>query len=284
MAVNADNSHAYVIKNLEDVWRKEQDERCTLWDAYRAKITKAREDAELRREVVVATLDENTQIVRERSRFPIPDFLPDSGPSAYCDILIISKYARSCIDKGIYIPLAHFTQDQLAKNVEKFKSLHHSDDEVEIFLDDGLVLRQTKHSQPINPRPDSDLSFSEIMFAKQIWLQAMERSGTYSAVHITAWFKLFSNLDTSALPVYPEHGDRVFTTYVDKICRLWYDDFQRKDETLDVSVVNESLIDRTLTNLSRESLVSAQPRIFWCTLTVPFFALLACFCTAFQLT
>jgi hypothetical protein len=81
---------------------------------------------------------------------------------------VIPKYARTCVDNALYVPLHYFCTAQRNRVTEN--ALTHHDDEEELKISPEPIIKRVSNISALdkNVVADRDLSYSDLTFGREI--------------------------------------------------------------------------------------------------------------------
>jgi hypothetical protein len=222
-------SNEEAVGKLKEAWQNAQDRKVALWNEQTRRDQTAREEEErVQQELETQRRQErekeedDARREAERKKPKINGFDPDSVVPAHITPRP-SGYALNKIKNLQYVELDYFT----------IKGCHEAQLEREVTSNhDTLGLTRVDNVtsfQPIsslkpskNTRRDEELSWGEMVFAKNKMLEHMSDSGTWPATHLKATMMLFVELENH--PTRSQYlGNQIMVTYAARARRQWFD-------------------------------------------------------------
>ena len=222
-------SNAEAVEKLKSSWQTGQDRRVAQWNEQVLQDQTAREEEErIEQELEAQRRQErekeenDAKREAERKKPKINDFDPDLVVPGHITPRP-SGYALNKIKNLQYVELDYFT----------IKGCHEAQLEREVTSNHdtlGLTrLDSVAMFQPIsslkpskNVRRDEELSWEEMVVAKNKMLEHMADSGVWPDAHIKATMILFVELENH--PIRLQHlGNQIMVTYAARARRQWFD-------------------------------------------------------------
>ena len=234
-------------QRMKEAWARENDRKVVAWNAQLEQDRLAQEDRDR-----VAREDEEAQRAqREKeaeeqrkeaeSKKPKADtFDPERTVSGTIDPRP-ATYALNKVGNLEYVELDYFTVRSCREaRLDNYKSIN-QDTLAFTQLEDTIAIRPMAALRPSKHiRNDEDLSWEEMLAAKNLMLRCMARSGVWPITHIESLAEFYMNLEMHERAE-SEIGKRVLMLYQSRVRREWYDAFKRK-EGFNISLIQDKLL------------------------------------------
>jgi hypothetical protein len=152
-----------------------------------------------------------------------------------------SQYAIQKLITFDFIELWYFSLEGCAEAHRNHKS--QADDAFGISsAHDVLTLRLVTSVKASRlARADHDLSFSELLQAKNVFLQHTKRNGWLDK-HVNALAQFFWNLENHPIR-FTEHGDTITLHYASRVQQRWHDDLKNNSgDAFNISLISDVLM------------------------------------------
>jgi len=223
------------VAKLQAAWQKSHEKKVTRWnqqlDGERQRqaeeTQRATEEAERRRQLTEKEEEERRRKV-ERTKPKINSFDPNKSIGSFI-IPRPSAFALNRLDKLDYVELDYFTT-RGCKNAHAEHELTTNHNTYGLTsLGESLALQPLSSLKPSkNIRRDEDLSWDEMVMAKNNMLHFMSVSKLWPPAHMECIAKFYYALETHPVRQ-TRHGNRVVTAYAGRARRQWFDALKRND-------------------------------------------------------
>jgi hypothetical protein len=235
------------IVKLQDAWKKVNDRKITQWNEQVAADLQRQEDearqledeAEQRQTQLEKEEDERRKET-EKKKPKINSFDPQRAVGGFI-IPRPSAFALNKLDALEYVELDYFTT-RGCKNAHAEHELstnHHTYGL--LSLGDSLSLQPLSSLRPSkNIRRDEDLSWDEIVTAKNNMIHFMSKSKLWPLSHMECIAKFYVALETHPVRQ-TSHGNRIIAAYAGRARCEWFDAL-RRDEGFNLAIINSELM------------------------------------------
>ena len=244
-------------QRMKDAWTRVNDLKVTAWNAQleqdreeqEGRVRLAQEEENARQDQLQREAEEQRREL-EKKKPKINDFHEDSEVAEWIEPRP-PQYALNKINNLEYVELDYFTikgcHDAAADTNKSISqdTLAFTQVEGNIAIRPLAAIRPSKHI-----RNDHDLSWEEMMDAKNTMLSCMALSGVWPDAHAKALAYLFYALDTHPRKALP-NGKQALITYQSRVRRNWFDALKRGDG-FNIGKVKESLLVRIAEEIDKE--------------------------------
>ena len=238
-------SDAEAAQQMKETWARENELKIVAWNAQleqdRLEQSEqerlAREDEEVRRAQQEREAEEQRAEAEEKK--PRPNSFDEERPIDKWVEPRPSSYALNKVRTWEYVELDYFTPRGCKDAADANRSTGH----------DTLALTQLGGTIAIGPltakpskqiRMDEELSWEEMLDARNILLHFMDKAGTWPRAHIEATASFFFNIE-----VHPrkrqKNGKEALIVYQARARREWFDALQRK-QGFNLALIQEDLL------------------------------------------
>jgi hypothetical protein len=235
------------IAKLQNAWKKANDKKVTQWNEQMAEEQQRQEDearqleAERdKREIQLEKEEEEKRKEIEKKKPKINSFDPQRAVGGFI-IPRPSAFALNKLDALDYVELDYFTT-RGCKNAHAEHELSTNNNTYGLAtLGDSLALQPLSSLRPSkNIRRDEDLSWDEMVTAKNNMIHFMSKSKLWPQAHMECIAKFYVALETHPMRQ-TSHGNRIVTAYAGRARREWFDALKR-DEGFNLAIINPDLM------------------------------------------
>lgn len=171
-------------------------------------------------------------------------------------------YALNKLGNLEYIELDYFTMRGCREALmDTGKSISH-DTLAFTQLEDTIAIRPLAALRPSKHiRNDKDLSWEEMLGAKNIMLRFMAKSGVWPVTHVESLAAFYVNLEMHQRVVLP-FGKWVLLLYQSQVRCEWFDTFKR-GEGFNISIIQDNLL-RSIAEETNGNIVFNKIEQVWC--------------------
>lgn len=150
------------------------------------------------------------------------------------------------------VPLAHFLPINVKQASERMRADVNDGALTQIYTEDGRIVLRKAADLAVgkNVCADAQLSFGQVMLAKNTYIPALQRAG-WRDVDIVAHERLFHLLDVHALRQDP-NGDTILVRYLARARENWHAVVSLQRENPDISIINTELLLEVERDFERE--------------------------------
>jgi hypothetical protein len=180
------------------------------------------QEQELQRQQAREKEEEDTKREAERKKPKINDFDPDTIVPAYIAPRP-SGYAINKLKNLQYVELDYFTIKGCNEAQHERETTSNHDTLGLTRIDNVAMFQPISSLKPSKSiRRDEELSWDEMVVAKNKMIELMAESGVWPNAHIKATMMLFVELENH--PTRLQHlGNRIMVTYAARVRRQWFD-------------------------------------------------------------
>ena len=235
------------IAKLQDAWKKANDRKVTLWNEQLAvELQRQEDEARLleeeaaQRRLQLEQEEEEKRKEIEKKKPKINGFDPHRAVGGFI-IPWPSAFALNKLDALEYVELDYFTT-RGCKNAHAEHELTTNHNTYGLSsLGDTLSLQPMSSLRPSkNIRRDEDLSWDEIVTAKNNMIHFMSKSKLWPLSHMECTAKFYVALETHPIRQ-TSHGNRIVAAYAGRARREWFDALKR-DEGFNLAIINPELM------------------------------------------
>ena len=236
---------ADAAQQMKETWARENELKIVAWNAQleRDRLEQAEQDRLAREEEDVRRAQQDREAEEQRAeaeeKKPRPNSFDAERPIDRWVEPRPSSYALGRVRAWEYVELDYFTAKGCRDAAEADRSTGH----------DTLALTQLGGTIAIGPlaskpsrhvRMDEDLSWEEMLDARNILLHFMNKAGTWPRAHIESIAAFFFNIE-----VHPrkqqKNGKKTLIVYQARARREWFDALQRK-QGFNIALIHEDLL------------------------------------------
>ena len=244
-------------QRMKDAWTRVNDLKVAAWNAQREQDREEQEDRDrlaqdeedARRNQQQREAEEQHREI-EKKKPKIGDFDEDREAGEWIEPRP-AQYALNKINNLEYVELDYFTikgcREATADTNKSISqdTLAFTQVEGNIAICPLAAIRPSKHI-----RNDHDLSWEEMMDAKNTMLNYMALSGVWPDAHAKSVAYLFYALDTHPRKAHA-NGKQALITYQSRVRRDWFDALKRGDG-FNIGKIKESLLVRIAEEINKE--------------------------------
>jgi hypothetical protein len=245
-----------VIASLRDQWQVDHDAEMAAWDLHLAAEKLIRE-AELEAEAAAAqAAEEKAREEKEAKRIKIARPVVGSRPSDK-QVLRPSAWAISRLEAYKMHYLDYYTVKGMKRALAYRKTRDNTDLDVDgPKMGGGWQAVNTAGAADKEARPDKDLSWSEMTYAKSGWIGGMEKAG-YESWVCDSWSLAFGTLDNlTAFRHDDVLEDRIIVNYIADIREEWYENIRTESPNFDPGVISYAKLKSIEARLVKEAQTS----------------------------
>jgi hypothetical protein len=245
---------------MKEAWTRENERKVVAWNAQleQDQAEQAEQDRQTREEEEVqrARLEREAEEECREAERKKPKLNP-FDLNRFADRWIEARpasYALGKINKLEYVELDYFTLKGCKEAVADTGTSIGHDTMAFAQVGDTIAIRPLSALRPSkNIRNDEDLSWEEMLDAKNTMLQFMAKSGNWPVAHAESLAAFFVNLE-----IHPRkqqmNGKRALIIYQSRVRREWFDALKRNDGFNIEPIQNDLLcgLDEELNNTIRE--------------------------------
>ena len=256
-------------QHLKVAWARENDRRVGAWNAQMEQDRVEQEDRDrLVCEEAEAQQRQHEKEAEDRrkeieSKKPkIDTFDPDRAVSETIDPRP-APYALSKVRNLEYIELDYFMMKGCREaQMDNYKSISH-DTLAFMQLEDTIVIHPLASLRPSKQiRNDEDLSWEEMLGAKNMLLSFMAKLNVWPIPHVESLAVFYVNLE-----LHPRAGTalgkRVLLLYQSWVRREWFDAFKRR-EGFNISLIQDKLLFSVAEELSGSVIFNEMEQVLSC--------------------
>ena len=235
------------IAKLQDAWKKTNDVKVTEWYVQMAdeqlrldeEAHQLEEEAERKRLQLEKEEEERMREI-EKKRPKINGFDSQQAVGGFI-IPRPSAFALNKLEALDYVELDYFTT-RGCRNAHAEHELTTNHNTYGLAnLGDSLTLQPLSSLRPSkNIRRDEDLSWDEMVTAKNNMIHFMSKSKLWPQAHMECIAKFFVGLETHPIRQ-TTLGNRIVTAYAGRARREWFDALKR-DEGFNLAIINPDLM------------------------------------------
>ena len=235
------------IAKLRDAWKKANDKKVVQWNGQVAEEQQRQED-EMRhleeevaqRQVQLEKEEDEKRKELEKKKPKINGFDVQRAVGGFI-VPRPSAFALNKLDALDYVELDYFTT-RGCKNAHAEHELTTNHNTYGLAsLGDSLALQPLSSLRPSrNIRRDEDLSWDEMVTAKNNMIYFMAKSKLWPQSHMECVAKFYVALETHPIRQ-SSHGNRIVTAYAGRARREWFDALKR-DEGFNLAIINAELM------------------------------------------
>ncbi len=234
-------------QRMKEAWTRENDSRIVAWNA---QLEQDRVDQEEQDRVAQQEEDvQHTQLEKEaeeqrreaeKKKPKLNTFDPNRRINKWVEPRP-APYALNKINALEYIELDYFTLRGCREaSFDTSKSISH-DTLAFTQLEDTIAIRPMAALRPSkNIRNDEDLSWEEMLDAKNTMLHFMAKSGVWPVTHAESLAAFFVALELHPRKIQP-NGKRALIVYQSRARREWFNALKR-DEGFNIELIEEDLL------------------------------------------
>lgn len=234
-------------QRMKEAWARENDRRIAAWNAQLEQDRAEQEErdrlAQEEEEVQRALREREAEEQRKEAEKKKPKFGP-FDPLRPVNESIEPRpapYALGKIGSLEYIELDYFTTRGCREAMaDTSKSISH-DTLAFTQLEDTISIQPLAAIKPSkNIRSDEDLSWEEMLGAKNTMLRFIAKSGVWPATHAESLAAFYVNLELHPRVLLP-NGKQTLLLYQGRVRREWYDAFKR-GEGFNIELIQDNLL------------------------------------------
>jgi hypothetical protein len=237
------------IAQLQEAWKKGNDKKVAQWNEQVAEDQQLQEEearqeaeeAEHRRAQLEKEEEERRKEI-EKKKPKINGFDPQRTVGGFI-VPRPSAFALNKLDSLDYVELDYFTTKG-CKNAHAEHELttnHNTYGLTSSGLGDSLALQPLSSLKPSkNIRRDENLSWDEMVTAKNNMIHFMSKSKLWPLSHMECIAKFYVALETHPIRQ-TTHGNRIVTAYAGRARREWFDALKR-DEGFNLAIIDPDLM------------------------------------------
>lgn len=236
-----------VTRRMKEAWVRENDRKIAAWNAQleldrveqEDRDRAVREEAEERR-IQHEKEAEDQRRELENKKPKIDMFDPERAVNETIDPRP-APYALNKVGNLEYIELDYFTTKGCREaQMDNYKSISH-DTLAFTQLEDTIAIRPLAALRPSKHiRNDEDLSWEEMLGAKNMLLRSMAKSAVWPVTHVESLAAFYVNLEMHERAG-TAMGKRVLLLYQSRVRREWFDAFKRR-EGFNISLIQDKLL------------------------------------------
>ena len=232
---------------MKEAWARENDCKVVAWNAQleldrleqEDRDRLAREDEEAQRVQRKKEAEEQRKEA-ESKKLKADMFNPKRAVNGTIDPRL-ATYALNKVSNLEYVELDYFTVRSCREvHLDNYKSIN-QDTLAFTQLDDTIAIRPMAALRPSKHiRNDEDLSWEEMLAAKNLMLRWMAKSRVWLVTHVESLAEFYMNLEMHERAEL-DLGKRVLLLYQSWVRREWYDAFKHK-EGFNISLIQDKLL------------------------------------------
>lgn len=238
-------THELAAQRLRTTWTAIQRRRVAQWDRQREEDERAqearREEEEHRRAVEEREAEEQRKEV-EKKKPKLNPFDPNRRVGDWIAPRP-SNYALNKIQQLEYVELDYFTARGCRQAHLDQEKASTSDTFGLTRVDDVVAFQPISALKPSrNIRRDDELSWDELVSAKNTMLHFISTSKAWPQEHIESLAAFYVVLETHPMRQ-RNHGNKIMVTYASRVRREWFDALKRPgDPGFNLELINEDLL------------------------------------------
>jgi hypothetical protein len=249
-------------QRMREAWTRENDRRITAWNAQLEQDRAEQEErdrlAQEEQEVQRARQEREAEEQRREAEKKKPKFEP-FDPNRPVNATIEPRpapYALGKIKTLEYIELDYFTARGCREAMSDTSKSISQDTLAFTQIDDTISIQPMAAIRPSKHiRNDEDLSWEEMLGAKNTMLRFIAKSGAWPASHIESLATFYVNLELHSRATLPL-GKQTLLLYQSRVRREWFDAFDRK-QGFNIELIEDNLL-RTMAEELNGRIVSKE--------------------------
>ena len=234
-------------QRLKDTWARENQRKTDAWHVQLQQDLDEQDELDRRtraaQEAQVALQEKEAEEARKEAEKKKPKLNPLHQDRVVAKWIGArpATYALNKLNSFEYIELDYFTTKGCREAAADSNKSVSQDTLTFTQVGDAFAIRPMAAMRPSKQiRNDEDLSWEEMMDAKNVMLHFMAKSGVWQDEHATALATFYINLDYHQRKE-QKNGKSALLLYQSRVRREWYDALKR-DEGFNIAVIEEDLL------------------------------------------